>query len=405
MLVGIGLISYPLYLWHWPLLVFARYGRIDEPGTGATLAIIGAAILLSVVSFRFIEKPVRSTASGLKRRHVFSGSILLLSATIAAGFGLWRTVATPAQLDEAPALEAVTAMKAPPATLTIQKIIAAEGDMGPVGRSCPPLSVGDIRDRRICVLGNKQQTPSFVLWGDSHARALADAAGAIAAKHGVAGLLAINQGCSPLLGMRRLDRENSRSPCDQVSTAVLESIIDDPTISDVVLTGRWAIAAEATRFGSEQGPPAWLSDNQSRETSVIENKKVFSRSLTKTLDALAARKKRIWVLASVPEIGFSVPLMLMRALEANQSLDIGPEVSTYLARQAFVVQQFDAAATKPGVTILYPHTILCSAERCRISDNNAVYYRDSHHLTQAGALQLTPLFEQIFSAMAGPAQP
>jgi hypothetical protein len=405
MLVGIGLISYPLYLWHWPLLVFARYGRIDEPGTGATLAIIGAAILLSVVSFRFIEKPVRSTASGLKRRHVFSGSILLLSATIAAGFGLWRTVATPAQLDEAPALEAVTAMKAATAALTVEKIIAAEGDIGPVGRSCPALSAEDIRDRRVCVLGNKQQTPTFILWGDSHAQALADAVSVLAARHDAAGLLAINHGCSPLLGMRRLNRENSRSPCDQVSAAVLESIIDDSTISDVILTGRWAIAAEATRFGSEQGNPAWMADDQSHEVSVAENRQVFARSLRKTIDTLVARKKRIWILASIPEIGFSVPLMLARALEADQPLDIGPDASAYFERQAFVMQQLDGVAKEPGVTVLYPHTILCPAERCRISDNDGVYYRDSHHLTQAGAIQLTPLFEQVFSTMAVPGQP
>jgi hypothetical protein len=148
-----------------------------------------------------------------------------------------------------------------------------------------------------------------------------------------------------------------------------------------------------------------MADDQSHEVSVAENRQVFARSLRKTIDTLVARKKRIWILASIPEIGFSVPLMLARALEADQPLDIGPDASAYFERQAFVMQQLDGVAKEPGVTVLYPHTILCPAERCRISDNDGVYYRDSHHLTQAGAIQLTPLFEQVFSTMAVPGQP
>jgi hypothetical protein len=401
LLVGIGLISYPLYLWHWPLLVFARYGRIDGLGTGEVLALIGAAILLSILSFRIIERPVRSASSGLKRQHIFAGGALLLSATVAAGFGLWRSVLVPAHVDEAPLQEAV-AMTEPgsPAVLTVQKIIAAEGDRGPLNWACPSLSLEDILKRRACVLGNDQKTPDFVLWGDSHAQAAADIVNVVAGEHGLAGFLAVNYGCAPLLGMRRLDKESGRSPCAQINAAILDHIVDSLAVTDVILIGRWALAAEAARYAGEQGSPAWLADDQSQEVSVAENRKVFVRSLNKTIDALVARKKRVWILASVPEIGFSVPLMLMRALEAGQSLDIGPEVAAYLERQDFVMKQLERIADKSSVTILYPHTILCPAERCSLSHDDKVFYRDSHHLSQAGAVQLAPIFEQVFSTMS-----
>lgn len=58
LMVWIGLISYPLYLWHWPLLSFLQVvqGHISSV---LRLTVIGVAILLAYLTYRFIEKPVR----------------------------------------------------------------------------------------------------------------------------------------------------------------------------------------------------------------------------------------------------------------------------------------------------------------------------------------------------------
>jgi peptidoglycan/LPS O-acetylase OafA/YrhL len=59
-LVWIGLISYPLYLWHWPLLSFAHIVGTDRGGAGERLVLIAASFLLAVVTYRLVELPVRS---------------------------------------------------------------------------------------------------------------------------------------------------------------------------------------------------------------------------------------------------------------------------------------------------------------------------------------------------------
>lgn len=59
-LVWFGLISYPLYLWHWPLLTFARIldgGR--QPSSAIRICMVLLAILLAWLTYRFIEKPIR----------------------------------------------------------------------------------------------------------------------------------------------------------------------------------------------------------------------------------------------------------------------------------------------------------------------------------------------------------
>lgn len=58
-MVWIGLLSYPLYLWHWVLLVFARLAAPEPPGVAATLALVAASFLLAWLTLRFVEQPLR----------------------------------------------------------------------------------------------------------------------------------------------------------------------------------------------------------------------------------------------------------------------------------------------------------------------------------------------------------
>lgn len=93
-----GLISYSLYLWHWPLIVYARYA--DLPWTAPTL-ILGSLLLigLSILSWRYVETPFRDPASPLKRHAVpvlLCGLVVLAagSSVVIAGRG-WPTRFSP----------------------------------------------------------------------------------------------------------------------------------------------------------------------------------------------------------------------------------------------------------------------------------------------------------------------
>lgn len=60
LLVWIGLISYPLYLWHWPLLSFARIMESGTPSVEVRFWLVAASIVLAWLTYRFLERPVRS---------------------------------------------------------------------------------------------------------------------------------------------------------------------------------------------------------------------------------------------------------------------------------------------------------------------------------------------------------
>jgi peptidoglycan/LPS O-acetylase OafA/YrhL len=91
-LVFVGLISYPLYLWHWPLLVLARTAIRNEQGNEylRTTAIIAVALtfLLSWLTYRFIERPIRARRSGYSARRTTAALGASLAVIAVVGFAI-----------------------------------------------------------------------------------------------------------------------------------------------------------------------------------------------------------------------------------------------------------------------------------------------------------------------------
>ncbi len=81
----IGRISYPLYLWHWPLLVLPRTWLFRPLTTGESLGAIAAAVLLSWLTYQFIERPIRAGRMG-GARTALSG---MAAVAVAAVVALW----------------------------------------------------------------------------------------------------------------------------------------------------------------------------------------------------------------------------------------------------------------------------------------------------------------------------
>ncbi len=82
-MVWIGLISYPLYLWHWPLLVYARIVHGSVPSVGTRVAMVVASVLLAWMTYRFLERFTRTRANtGLLRTLVGTGAFVTLAGMV-----------------------------------------------------------------------------------------------------------------------------------------------------------------------------------------------------------------------------------------------------------------------------------------------------------------------------------
>lgn len=167
----IGLISYSLYLWHWPVLVIARW-TIGAEGW-SLLWVLGVTIVLSLISYRFIEAPLRRAQWGASN-----------AATIGYGFG--------AQLALAGSLYSLLSMptnwlyaaRANKTSFNLEGLSVA-------GTEMTLTTCGSPAKRDTCVLEPRQGRPLLVLLGDSHAGHLYPAMGEVIKRTGL-GLASFN---------------------------------------------------------------------------------------------------------------------------------------------------------------------------------------------------------------------
>ena len=86
-MVGVGLVSYSLYLWHWPLLAFYRATSIGEGATSTKLALCACALVLAVASYRYIEQPFRRMRFPSGRTVLYGAGLSSMLALSACALG------------------------------------------------------------------------------------------------------------------------------------------------------------------------------------------------------------------------------------------------------------------------------------------------------------------------------
>lgn len=258
-LVGLGRISYSLYLWHWPIFAFLRHYRadLDLPPAWAAGGIV-AALGLSILTYHWIEQPARRRSTAYRTVLVSSG--LGGAAVLGAGLFAAFTGGFPARL--------------PPAVVAIAK---RHDDFDPSGKACVNMRLDELRSR--CHLGIPGR-PRFVVWGDSHAAA--DSEG-VAAGMGTPGILAAMNSCVPAT-----DWVSPRLPgidgqiCRRRNREILNGVLEDPALSTVVLVAYWPAQEAAV------GDTMWAS---------VQN----------LVNVLRKHDKRVLLLAGTPDPKFDVP--------------------------------------------------------------------------------------------------
>jgi hypothetical protein len=279
----------------------------------------------------------------------------------------------------------------------VRLLMAGTSDRRPRNWSCENTPAEDIRAGRLCRVGSEQAvTPSFLLWGDSHGRVLADAICAAAARSDAAGLLALRVRCAALPGVHRSE-DGAGDKCDAFNQSVLDFLAGAPAVTDVILAGRWGLLAEAARYGHEARDTVYLTDGTSAELSVANNRLLLERSLRHTVETLVGLGKHVWIVAPVPEIGWDVPSVLARAARFERPPPVAPSRADYDARQSFVAPLLQELDTLPGVDVLRPEDVLCPQDRCAIVSDGRPLYFDSHHLSLHGAMLLEPMFGAVFA--------
>lgn len=281
----------------------------------------------------------------------------------------------------------------------VRALAAGRDDHAPLDAPCWNVPIENVARGGLCPTGARGPSPTFLVWGDSHARVLTDPIDRAARHAGRSGVLAARSGCAPLPGVRRPEH-GPRRRCDAFADAVLAYALAEPAITDVILIGRWGQLAEGRPYGHEPGDPVRLVDAHDGPTGAAGNRRVLERSLATTAAALHGAGKRVWILGPVPEVGWDVPGTLARAMRFDRQVDIAPTRAEFEARQRHAFAILQRVAAGHDATLVPLHPWLCDTERCRVvGRDGAPLYFDDDHLSRAGARVVAPAVEPIFSTI------
>jgi peptidoglycan/LPS O-acetylase OafA/YrhL len=364
-LAFVGLISYSLYLWHWVLIVFLKCYLVRPLTLWEIAAEIAASFLIATLSWKFVENPFRGRQPviGGSRRLLFSGAAF--GSIILASFGglLYAKEGLPSRFNQ-----------------QVLGLLAGKNDYWKRLEDCTG---------KICRIGDENVAPSFILWGDSHAGALAPLFESIAVTNKVSGYVATHNACAPLMGFERYNQDNVEK-CTRFNDSVLE-FIKSHQIKTVFLHGRWALYVEGRRYKQEPGATVMLTPNRKQE----ENYHAFEILLRSTLEELRRLQINVIVIASVPEVGMDVPTVLAHNAMTGRTVKLEPSYSDFTNRQARTFEVLSRVTAEYGVALVYPHKFLCDNSSCSVLLENQALYQDTHHLTADGAMYLLPEFSPL----------
>lgn len=338
--VGIGLLSYSLYLWHQPVLAFARHRGLDVEGGVASSLLLALCLLLAYLSWRFVEKPFRDP------RRVSRGRVLSFGVAASMGF---MAIGLAGILSQGFEFRYTSAQR--------EVLRFADYDISRVYRQheCFLESEGVPGDFAADCAGPAAAGGATLLWGDSYAAALS---------HGLRGVddqLAQYTAsvCPPVLDEAFSERPNCRAINDFIGEQVRR--LQPGT---VLLHANW---------------------HGYKRQDVVGG-------LEKTLRFLRqeAPDSRIFIVGTVPNWSPSLPIHALRkraVLDAEHHLPVAePEAL------AEIDARLATLARTHGAVFLSPRTLLCRDEQClAITEYDGRYQLtafDSGHLTAAGSMRL-----------------
>ncbi len=343
--VFLGLISYSLYLWHWPFLSLVRYWAAEPLSPGLTFAALVLALLASVLSWRFVELPFRDRRVTATRAPLFQAAgIAMAIALLIGAFGHFAN-GWPSRF---PSYQSVVV---PGRELLREGTCFLRAEQAPT-------SYAGIRSCGIDVVDGQRKV---LIWGDSFAAHLIPGL-MPPANAGLSVFQYTASGCPPIVGRSFANRPL----CTAFNDRAVE-IIGELKPHVVVLAARWELYFGATSDASQLA--ATIRRIQSLGTAVL-------------------------LVGQGPSFDFDNPndfVFRTGRMEAR------PHAVNALNSR---LSQLGAA------TFIDPMSIFCAGERCALKEGASDLFFDGGHFSKAGsqliAKALVPQIQRVLALFNAP---
>jgi peptidoglycan/LPS O-acetylase OafA/YrhL len=360
MWIFLGDISYGLYLWHWPLIVFVE--RLYPENFAAVLMSVGVAILLSSFQLRFVETPIRFRQDivGKVALKLFGITTVILLAVGGLVVGLSRSglnLDNQAQFD------------------SMQRFAdncSYPGLEEKLNPKCTSESGGPTR---------------LLLIGDSQAAALADGFVAVAESLGAAYSVVFANSCPIHLRPNEL-----RESCAEFQNSV-PGIIKEFKPTVVVVANASDLYVTRGGFGKP-------------DTQIRREDGSLPKNYQEALDNWTSGVRGAMVSDSLMKLPLiyvqMVPISPIKTATLLRPVD---NLSTFSLADGFdrnliVEAEAETFSDLPRVAVLDPARALCPDGRCQLTHAGKPIYNDLYHLNPRGAMLLAPDLQQLVQSLS-----
>lgn len=374
--VFIGRISYPLYLWHWPLIVMLVYGRYDPLSRREALMVMAGSLVLSVLTWWFVERPIRGRRWLPQARPLFATAAV--ASFLAAGFSGTLLIAEGFPGRHDPALVALVEGK---------KLLDKES-WNHDQRQCHLINARRLRDGGACIRGSNGVGPTFALVGDSHADAASPGVFAAAERLRLSGWQLTMPGLLLTPGRRPIGVTRAGGQLE-----VLDFLTDHPEIRIIILNGWWARAITGRSY---RDTPTIFVDDEYRGTGLADNPRSFATAMERLAETFPDRL--IVILDDVP---FGRLMDMKNYVRAYAVTGTSPPPGLPLSEALAQRNAYDPAlqavdARHANVIYRHPFDQLCGERRCPLFNASGdPIFRDGDHLSRIGGLLLADPMEEI----------
>ncbi|MFG3615553.1 acyltransferase family protein [Nocardia sp. NPDC047654] len=383
--VRLGELSYALYLWHWPILIFvlARTGAATA-GLGVGLGVIGASLVLAYLTNRFVEEPLRMRSGRSARetpvrpRHTGRLVAALGIAVLAVSVG--EQVATRANPPRA--VTALEPVHYPGAEALVDGASTPEAPMRPTMYEAPAdaaypsrdgcIADWDTRDVITCTYGDAHAERTLAVVGSSHAEHWVPALDLLAREHAFRVEVYLKMGCPLTVAAEPMYKGEANPDCRDWSVEVIDRL--------AVERPEWVFTtATRPRDGDGDETPGDYLD-------------VWARLADRGLNVLAIRDTP-WLRRDG---------VRYRAIDCLAQQ--GDRISCGMPRAAAlnaVNPALEFAASFPNVFPVDLSDALCERDVCAVAEGNILIYHDEHHLTASYSRSLAPELGRRLSPILG----
>lgn len=369
-IVGLGLVSYPLYLWHWPLLSIARIVTGDTPTIAMRIVVIAISVILAIVTYRYVEKPFRisnrsyagSDPTYLERNAV----TFLVTAMIIIGIAGW--LASRGYLGHR--------------LVTLDVISDARDDWG-----YPKAHANDRHPEfgfpQRVLPGRKKDTILFI--GDSNVEQFFPV---IRGLHELGGMqptvvFVTAGGCSPIPEV-----EQTNGMCKGIMRRAFD-YANDQHVRKVVLGATWSYFG-TTKYG-------FMGESPISEGRV---EAVFDALIVRVRELILAGKE-VYLILPVPQ-GPQMDPERMINFEARISglpNRIEPlRLADFRARQHLAYEQLGRVAMRSGAILLDPAIDICTNGTCaNLSEDGRPIAKDAGHLRPYFVKERMRIFDRLLA--------